>query len=187
MATNPVKENVGVGGGEATRFPILQEREGIKQVDDLYAEYLASPLVPRQWTFISRLVDVALAVIPYTPIGDFATADADASLSGHDYEFIQDTFKFIAKGQRNLDIPIWSDLLTTTARTPSRGNQYYLNRVDRRELRNYILNERIDTEPTRLVQAWLAKPNGVADLIGTLFLLVGTRTERVNRANLPKG
>lgn len=84
---------------------------------------------------------------------------------GYNLEFIADTLRFIRTGERNLNHATWFQLL-------SEGEGPSLSPISSKtDLRS--LDLQADEMGVGIYQKWCMKPNGVTDLLQTLFLLFG--------------
>lgn len=146
-------EGVVISQGDAT----------VKALTDIYH---ARTAVSRSWKFRRSVVETALRLF-----GNFDTwlkdQRANPHVVGTNRQFIEDTFNFIHGKPRTMSVVLWGDVIH-----------------DAGDLRRLMTQQALGAEPTLsgsrestvlILQQWLARDNGIEDLILTLNVLFGER------------
>ncbi len=123
------------------------------------------------WKFRKMVLDCALRLF-----GDFATwlkdQQQNPTLVGYSQEFLRDTLTFIHGGDRLMSVVSWTDLL---AEAGLQGKAIPVSAL------NPSQAELGRGETTiQIVQAWATRPNGVEDMLQTLYLLFGQSRRTAN-------
>lgn len=79
-------------------------------------------------------------------------------------EFIDDTFKYILTGQRDLLLPSWNEILTDT-------NMVEIELDKANYVKEYLSST--DGTPETLIQKWCSNQNGFFDMLYTMRILYG--------------
>ncbi len=140
----------------------------IQSKGDLAVNLLYETLVDRRYNhnrfaFQAQVIDVALRLF-----GDFSVwIDAqmhNPQIVGHNRAFLEDTLKFIAGSDRELRIENWIELVSSDEAN-----------IHLADLRVPQIAPRLQQSPSTVVaiQKWCSRPEGLEDLLGTMYLLFG--------------
>ena len=136
---------------------------GDQTVQQLYDVFVNRTVPTNSWQFRKQVLLTALRLF-----GDFAEwlnlQSRNQMVVGNNAVFIHDTLNFIRTGQRELSVENWIELINETEdvrQTPGLRNGQT----------SFTL---IAGETTvQLLQAWVAQPAGLQDLVCTLHVLFG--------------
>lgn len=140
----------------------------IQSKGDLAVNLLYDTLVDRRYNhtnfaFQAQVIDVALRLF-----GDFGiwleAQRHNPQIVGHNRAFLDDTLKFIAGGDRDLRIENWIELVSSDEADIHLAN-----------LRIPQIAPRPQQSPSTIVllQNWCSRPDGLEDLLSTMYLLFG--------------
>lgn len=155
------------GGGQTPPQDTHETREGDPEVVALWERYTHVGNYSQLWDFRSQVIRVAKRLFTETP-NWFTMQDRNPWVREYNYLFIVDTLRFIATGQRRIDIYTWPDLITyyPDAQSPR-------DIGGRRQIADQIRELNIDTKADRLIQLWLSHRGGFDDMMNTLRILFG--------------
>lgn len=150
----------------------LSEGEGVvvsqgdESIDLLYKVFIdRNTVTVASWPFVSSVLTNALRLF-----GDFREWSQDQlanpNIVGYNRQFIEDTLNFINGQARELSVENWFDLISEG------GAGHHAHAVPDRLVQSKRLLESSD-DSLQLLQNWVSKPNGLADLINTMHLLFG--------------
>lgn len=160
----------GYQGGHAGSLPSEAFRKGHPMVVALYREYTGAATQVANWEFRKRII--GLAVKMFGNRGNwFIEADNEPTIQDYNYEFILDTVRFIATGQRRISIHAWPDLIG--------HNQPDAIPREHTEVRKLFRDLALATDTASLIQQWCSKPRGIDDLMLTMNILFGNRVTQV--------
>lgn len=168
--TNPVNTTQrGYSGGEHLFRSTQETRQGSPEISALYRDYMTNRSA--DWSFAKRALQLAMTYFDPVKGFDFKKQDSNPLVKDYNYRFLIDTLRFIATGKREMDIVMWGSLMTDLP-TPSDDIQ------DRHVLQDTVTTHNLDLRPQALVQRWCCQPNGLHDMVASLYLLFGERSVR---------
>jgi hypothetical protein len=142
----------------------VTQSQGDASVQTLYELHDQRGVNTSTWNFKRMVLDCALRLF-----GDFATwlkdQQQNPQIVGFNQEFLKDTLNFIHGKDRVMSVTTWTDLLGDTGTLGKAVNASSLNP-------SQVLLGRGETT-IQILQAWVSRPNGVEDLMQTLYLLFG--------------
>lgn len=147
--------------------------KGVDSVNDLWSDYLTPGYDIYSWSFRRRVLDTALSLFDPVTGFNFVTQDRNPRLINYNYKFLVDTLKFIATGKRDMEVRVWSELVTTE------GADVKRSMPKRNEIEKTASKLGIDFSPVKLVAQWCSQPNGLDDMICSMQLLFGERNVTV--------
>lgn len=145
--------------------PSRQVSAGDLVADSLYDYLISSQGRAKNWKFCSQILDAALI-----HFGDFHewldTQLSNPSITGVKREFLTETIAFIVSGTpRAVNHASWMFMLNEVKLTPDQLN------FARRYESGQLLSKELST--VQILQMWCKRPEGINDLITTLYVLFG--------------
>lgn len=171
-AVKELRSNPGYHGGQADSLPAVAFRDGQPEVVALYREFTGPGAVTSNWAFRRRVLQLAMKLFTGRT-NWFIGVDDDPTIQHYNYEFILDTVRFIATGQRRISVHSWPDLIG--------HNQPGLVSKEHSSVRALFKELAISADMVTLIQRWCQQRNGVDDLMYTLNILFGDRVVQVNQ------
>jgi hypothetical protein len=142
----------------------LVQSQGDASVQTLYDLLEQRGVNTSTWKYRQMVLDTALRLF-----GDFATwlkdQQQNPNLVGYNQEFLKDTLDYIHGADRMMSVATWTDLLGDTGTLGKTTNASALNPA------RAALGRGETT--IQILQAWATRPNGMEDLMQTLYLLFG--------------
>ncbi|MCO6704706.1 hypothetical protein [Streptomyces sp. CHB9.2] len=139
---------------------------GSADVNTLYTALIEGTVDRNGWTFQKRALRVAMGCF-----SNFAlflnTQKNNPFLYGYNYEFLLDTLKYIQTGRRRVSVQNWLALLTEN---PKPSNDYR-ERNASKEIREFY--QKVGTAPSKVVSEWISHPEGLNDLVISLYIMFG--------------
>lgn len=168
---NAVKDHhPGYHGGPVDSLPAVAFRGGQPDVVALYNEFTAPGAQVANWEFRKRVIQLAIKMFSGRT-NWFIGVDADQTVQEYNYEFILDTVRFIATGQRRVSVHSWPDLIG--------HNQPGMIQKEHSEVRKLFHDLALSTDTVGMIQQWCTQKGGVDDLMFTLNILFGEREVQV--------
>lgn len=171
MSMPNVVKNPGPGysGGQVASVPAFNSREGLPEVVALYNEFTGPGAQVKNWQFRKRVIQLAVKLISGKN-NWFIAVDEDPRIQEYHYEFILDTVRFIATGQRRTSIHSWPFLISIPE-DQSVSKEH-------REIGKLFKEYALTSKHTSLIQKWCEWPGGIDDLMFSLNILFGDRRVR---------
>jgi len=156
----------GYSGGQADSSVQYDTREGDPQMVALFNQYTNPESGSTGWEFRRQVIEVAMRLLKSN--GNwFIKQDTNPMVQDYNYQFLQDTLRFIATGHRHIAIYSWQDLLT---HTPDQGLK---DAHSRHDISDQFRNLALDRSIEALIQKWLSWPKGFDDFVFSLHLMFG--------------
>lgn len=169
---NIVKERqpLGYSGGQSESLPVMAFRAGMPEVVALFEAYCAPAAATKTWAFRKEIIKLASRLFSGGS-NWFISVDQDTTVQEYNYQFVLDTVRYIATGRRRISIHSWPDLITHCEASA----------IDREhnEVRHLFRELALTTTHSELIQRWCQHPGGCDDLMFTLNILFGQRTQWV--------
>lgn len=172
MGTNSVKMNSDYSGGQVQATRRYADAIRDAEVFDLFQEYTVFPTRAPYWEFRRKVITAAQRLFGGN-YNWFLLQDNNASRSDYNYEFLLDTVRFIATGQRRMSIHTWPMLVSDE---PAAGLALVNNRKDIARLFQQLY---LNTSAEGMIQKWMSQPKGFDDMMFTLHLLFGKTSVRI--------
>lgn len=142
----------------------LIKSEGDVTVSDLFAIEQGGMQDTTNLNFRFRTLDAAVSLF-----GDIRTwfrlQIGAPSIVGANHDFLLDTARFVATGERQMSPLVWLDIMGDTP-SPVR-------RVHHVKPGEFV--DAMGLTTPEFIQAWCAKPNGFSDMLQSLFVLFGRK------------
>lgn len=163
---------------EATKRSILSPNVGFPfepcpytanaEVVELWADQIAGVEKVNSFYFLEKVLATSLTAFGTLTLGDWVHAQADAGVCAYHHQWIEETLQFVFLGRpREYSYNVWSGLLDAAsapeAYTPSALFQDWVG--PRGIYRN--------ADWPVVIQEWVARPEGIRDLLESLNLLFG--------------
>lgn len=150
-------------GGIGFPNPIVTKQEPFNDdIDACYFEMLNNKPGVLKMEFREKVFKLVLATFGNGTVSvkNFAIMQRN---NGKVSQFIEDTFKYILTGKREIAIQTWDDML----------NETNLVLIDNKKAT--YLNQACErfTNPFDLIQAWCSNQNGFYDMLYTMHILYG--------------
>jgi len=135
---------------------------GDQTVSELFRIYAAGAVDTRTMEFKLRVLDSAIRLF-----GDFhewtKLQRNNPNLLGYNLEFLRDTLKYLATGERELPPLVWLDLVSERSIHTTQAHHLTLSEL-------YTPKE---LETPQVIQIWCSRKGGFDDLVQSLYLLFG--------------
>ena len=150
---------------------------GDKEVQALFNEMQFNPNALDSWEFCAKVATYAHQRFLYFP--DWLKAQINSPvLYGYNLGFIIDTLQFIIEGKRTVSIGNWLPIIFTDDDTLSSDKQYAnQTRTQKKREGICLMIPSLPKHPDYLSQ-WIARENGLADLVYSLMILFGTNINK---------
>ena len=148
----------------------------IPEVEALYSEYVTSTSKTVSMDFIGRLVHTAKLLLSENPIGHLSSIYERRSLlseSDYSYDFLQDTVSFIETGNRQMSINTRRQLVEFHGE----DDKVIFHPLKSLPPGNRPRMKRTSQPCESVYTQWVARPNGVNDMLCTLVVLFGKHTQ----------
>jgi len=135
---------------------------GDETVSELFRVYEQGAVDVTGMDFKLRILDCGLRL--FGDIREWMLLQRNnPNLLGYNLEFLRDTLKYIATGERDLSPLIWLDLVTERSLHSTQAHHLTLPELS--------IPKEIETP--QMLQLWCSRKNGFQDLVQSLFLLFG--------------
>ena len=145
-------------------------------VEMLYAQYIRRAAATMSFEFREKALIAALDAFGTVNFRDWYETQSESPSFGDTHQrFLDDTFRFIMHGRRNLSLESWASFLL-----PADGGT---RPAGASEMAAEFFNAMQSTQPVGVgptpvlladvIQQWTSRPGGIEDLLGTLHLLFG--------------
>lgn len=148
-----------------------------QEIDTLYKEYITNSIQAHTFQFYERVLIAAFGAFGTQDFHEWLSAQAQAN--GTDYlhaKFLKDTVRFISTGRREMLIETWLPMLTT-------GNDFQnavsaVSKTDTAFMEMLAEYSKLapcetDRQLKTVIFEWVRQPNGITDLLKTLYILFG--------------
>lgn len=156
----------GYSGGQADSLPSHRTRSGDPEINRLFDLYTQHGVRSTDWTFRREVVKAAKRLMS-GHTNWFTRQDSNRMVTAYNYQFLLDTVRFIATGQRRISIHSWPDLLSNV-------EEEGLAQVsERHDIADLFTKMALSTSADAMIQKWCSQRKGFDDMMNTLFLLFG--------------
>lgn len=136
---------------------------GDQTIDDIFRSYDAGVVAVNNNELRFRTLDAALRL--FGNFRDWMLLQRNnPNLIGYNAEFIKDTMRYIAKGERAMSPIVWLSLVSEKSTHASHPN--HLAQED--------MGFPPEVDTAKLLQLWCGRPDGFQDLLQSLFVFFGT-------------
>jgi len=151
------------------------ERKGDPAVDSLFSKYLRAEGNINSHNFRERIFKAALDLFAGRDFYFwFITQKASPMYGDYHQRFLEDTIKYLATGQRSLNIQAWATLLTFTQDSEkAQDDDLFVKEFFGEKIAGRGENTPCNRDIVDILQLWWSKPSGVGDLLYTLHILFG--------------
>ncbi len=156
------------GGQSMSRTPFAQ-REGDPELRELWKRYTSHNARSETWKFRKEVLKVAKRLLGAEP-NWFQAQDKNPYLVAYNYEFVQDTLRYITTGYRRISIYSWDALVSYNSKPALDAI------VGRKGIGDYVKRHQVDQSLVILIQQWVSHPGGFDDLIRSLNIMFGDIT-----------
>jgi len=150
-----------------------------EEITKLFNRYLANPLALKDFDFRERLIKAAFSAFGTKSIADWIYLQShQSSVSDLHKSFIVDTLKHIVTLEpRSMEAGQWIRIIEADDKT-------YNTIIDVRHFFSNSKGEKVPASLTDFINAWLRVPKGFEDMLISLFVIFGERSQRTDVANL---
>ena len=156
----------GYSGGQSTTIVEDDVRSGDPEVVALFDEYCKPANAGATWGFRKRVLKAAKRLFS-GDINWFIRQDTNRKVRDYNYEFLLDTIRFIATGQRRISVLSWGDLIQ------NHPEDTYLSVRERHGIADAFRDYALKTNAAEMIQRWCSWPGGVDDMVFSLHWLFG--------------
>lgn len=169
---NIVKQrHPGYSGGQAMTSVNYSLRDGDAEVVDLFNQYTGPESKSSGWEFRKRAIKCAYRLFNGQE-NWFLRQDQNGMVQDYNYEFLQDTIRFIATGKRRMNLFVWQDLIIHQPEHALKGVEH------RHEIADQFKSLALSTSFDAMFQRWISHPGGFDDLMMSLHLMFGRMNMR---------
>lgn len=151
--------------------------DGDKQVDELFTKYMSDSSVIHSYEFRRDVLAAAIRLIGKMRLW-IKIQEKMVDGSGYRYEFLADTLSYLKTGHRRMAIVSQIPLLDGPLSYNRNEVRSQAGTAKSKELSNLFDQLGLSEDPYAYLTEWCFKPNGLGDLISTLYVLFGKSATR---------
>lgn len=141
-------------------------------IEKLHDQLTQGDRSSRSFEFREKVLKAAMIAFGTNSFYDWCTLQKDSPyLTDMHRRFLNDTFMFIYKGERTMNVRVWNQVIAV------REAQTEDNRVDYLYREFFKMDEsalfRRPFTMTNAISSWTSQPGGIEDLLATLRILFG--------------